>query len=310
MSTEENHASGRPFSGRCPPSGRRPIPCPRSSAWHLKLPNINADKIAAEPAHAPALRRLFPIAQWLADKPAHILEFQLSQRPLDRKRQVPQWRQTLAQLTPRASVVCEPSGTSSNALRPSRRRGHDPHHHVPSIRQRSQPPVDRYRSETGCASDLAYPGPSSPAMTARTPTRFSSTARHPRRRRARPFGRPTPAEAVRRRSVSPFLSRSHNLAQGPDRSRRGRRPLPRQTPPRARNFDADRLLPQRFAPTPRSSLLGGSRFSSNSDAERRAGLIPSPHQRRARLPATLKVPPVPPDNDRRLTRRSPRFTDA
>src|SRR5271166_403565 len=83
--------------------------------------------------------------------------------------------------------------------------------------------------------------PSSSAMTGERQTRFSSAARHPRRRRAWPFGRPTPAEAVWRRSVSPFFSRSHSLAQTPDRSSR-RRPLPRQTPPRARNFDADRLF--------------------------------------------------------------------
>jgi hypothetical protein len=123
MSTEENRRV-RPTLLRSLSTFRAKVySSPRSSAWRLKLPNINADKVADKPAHAPTLRRLFPITQRLADKPAHILEFQLRQRPVDRKRQVPQCRQTLAQLTPRASVGCEPSGTSSNALRPSRRRG-------------------------------------------------------------------------------------------------------------------------------------------------------------------------------------------
>ena len=143
MSTEENHASGRPFSGRCPPSGRKPIPRPRSSAWRLKLPNINAGKVAAKPAHAPALRRLFPIAQRLADKPAHILEFQLPQRPLDRKRSGPPMpanagathspRQrrlrTFRNLNQRTSPVTPP-------------RRHDPHHHVlPSDNARNHPSI-------------------------------------------------------------------------------------------------------------------------------------------------------------------------
>ncbi len=93
MSTEENRRV-RPTLLRSLSAFRAKVySSPRSSAWRLKLPNINADKVAARPAHVSALRGLFPIAQWLADKPAHILEFQRRQRPLDRKARVPQCRQ-------------------------------------------------------------------------------------------------------------------------------------------------------------------------------------------------------------------------
>jgi hypothetical protein len=126
-----------------------------------------------------------------------------------------------------------------------------------------------------------------------------------------PFGRPTPTEAV---GAAPFRSSSPALTtspETPDRSTRGRRPPPRRTPS-GRNFDADRLFLRRFAPTPRSSLSGGSRLSSNGDAERRADLIPSPHVRLSPPSRDAQSPSCPPltTTARRLTRRSPRFTDA
>ena len=254
MSTEENRRV-RPTLLRSLSAFRaKAYSSPRSSAWRLKLPNINADKVAAEPAHAPALRRLFPIAQRLADKPAHILEFHLSQRPLDRKRQVPQCRQTLAQLTPRASVGCEPSGTSSNALRPSRRRAPQSPPSRPSIRQRSQPPVDRYRSETvvRCSSSISVLPccPSSSAMTARTPnplfvsgppstpaSRLALRATEARRGRSTPqsFRRLLPAlttrPAARSQETRPPSPAPLESTQGAQLRRRS--PLPAEVRPAA-----------------------------------------------------------------------------
>ncbi len=254
---------------------------------------INADKIAAKPAHAPALRRPFPIAQRLADNPAHILEFQLRQRPFDRKPQVPPMpanagathspRQrrlrTFRNLKQRASPVTPP-------------RRHDPHHHVlPPDNARNHPSIAivlkrvvllfwrplAHRPLARRRLGPLNPFASSSAMRARTPNPLFVSG---------PPSTPALRLAVRTTDGRRGCLAPHRIAvllpfsqprPDADRSRRGRRPLPRQTPPRARNFDADRLPLQRFAPTPRSSLLGGSRPSSNGDVERRADLIPSLH---------------------------------
>ena len=209
MSTEENHASGRPFSGRCPPSGRKPIPRPRSSAWRVKLPRSTPTKsppnrrtLPHSAGSSPSRNGSPPNPRASSNSSSGDAHSTASLRS-PRCRQTPDATRSLRHR--RLRILSEPQ--SMHFARHAAAAPRSPPSR-PSIRQRSQPPVDRYRSETGCASDLAYPGPSSSAMTARTPNPLfvggppihagvasgRSDDRHPQRQfGAAPFRRTSPA---------------------------------------------------------------------------------------------------------------------
>jgi len=196
----------------------------------------------------------------------------------------------------------------------------------PSTRQRSQPPVDCYHSETGCASVLAYAGPwsagrSSPRSLSSFPSSSAMTARTPN-----PLFVSGPPSTL----ASRLALRTTDARRGCLAPRRFAVLLPLSQPRPRRLIAADepgvpcpaRLRPGRAASTPIVSsrrgsrrrrgrpCWGGARLSSDGDGERRADLIPSPHVRLSPPSRDAQSPLSPSDNDRRLTRRSPRFTDA
>jgi hypothetical protein len=141
---------------------------------------------------------------------------------------------------------------------------------------------------------LAYAGASSSAMTARTPNRFSSAARHPRRRRAL-----APTDARRgcwRCTVSPFFSRSHE-----PRPRRLIAADEGQASPAPPDSTPGRAISTRIASSCTGSrrrrgrpCRGAPASAQTSDAERRAELIMKPSWAlEPALSATLNAPPVP-----------------
>ncbi len=130
---------------------------------------------------------------------------------------------------PRASVGCELSGTSSNALRRQAAVRHDPHHHVlPPDNARNHPSIAivlkrvvllfwhtlAHRPLTHRRLGPLKSFPSSSAMTARTPNPLfvGGPPSTPASRLALPT-----TDARRgcwRCTVSPFLSRSHTSPRG------------------------------------------------------------------------------------------------
>ena len=128
--------------------------------------------------------------------------------------------QTRAQLTPRQCPLRTFRNLKQRTSPVTPPRRHDPR---PSTRQRSQPPVDRYRSETGCPSVLACAGPSSAGPSSpRSCQLFPIVLGHDGANAKPPFvsGPPsTPASRLAlgttdarrgcwRCTVSPFFSRS------------------------------------------------------------------------------------------------------